>query len=100
MFLDVLFPLHVKKIIFVDADLVRISLSTFSFLPNCMEHYSLHAIRWSFSPFFLYRPPAVTPPLKGKNKTKRKPDRRLGLLHLLVSNRKVKVQFAEIQYLS
>ena len=71
LFLDVLFPLHVKKIIFVDADLVRISLSTFSFLPNCMEYYSLHAIRWSFFPFFLYRPPAVTP-LERQKQNKKK----------------------------
>ena len=70
MFLDVLFPLHVKKIIFVDADLVRISLSKFSFVPNCMEYYNLYMRSGvTFSPFSL---PSVDcrAPLKEKQKQK------------------------------
>lgn len=43
LFLDVLFPLHVKKIIFVDADLVRIFLWSSKFLN------SLTPIRTFFS---------------------------------------------------
>lgn len=35
LFLDVLFPLHIKKIIFVDADQVKLTLKVFAY--NILE---------------------------------------------------------------